>query len=192
MTENSKGQDDRVEIDDVEAETPEPHTLGVELPADPKEAVDVLLRALEASQQESTDYLGDLKRVAADFDNFRKRTMRDQATMLDRAAERVIQKLLPALDSFDAAVNAQVESEAGKQLLSGMLGTREQLLGALNDEGLTVIPTVGETFDPEVHEPVGAPNGAGELIVSEELRRGYRLNDRLIRAALVSLELKES
>lgn len=192
MTENSKGQDDRVEIDDVEAETPEPHTLGVELPADPKEAVDVLLRALEASQQESTDYLGDLKRVAADFDNFRKRTMRDQATMLDRAAERVIQKLLPALDSFDAAVNAQVESEAGKQLLSGMLGTREQLLGALNDEGLTVIPTVGETFDPEVHEPVGAPNGAGELIVSEELRRGYRLNDRLIRAALVTLELKES
>ncbi len=191
MTENSNGQDDRVEIDDV-AETPEPHTLGVELPAEPKEAVDVLLRALEASQQESTDYLGDLKRVAADFDNFRKRTMRDQATMLDRAAERVIQKLLPALDSFDAAVNAQVESEAGKQLLSGMLGTRKQLLSALNDEGLTVIPTVGEIFDPEVHEPVGAPNGAGELIVSEELRRGYRLNDRLIRAALVSLELKES
>lgn len=191
MTENSNGQDDRVEIDDV-AETPEPHTLGVELPAEPKEAVDVLLRALEASQQESTDYLGDLKRVAADFDNFRKRTMRDQATMLDRAAERVIQKLLPTLDSFDAAVNAQVESEAGKQLLSGMLGTRKQLLSALNDEGLTVIPTVGEIFDPEVHEPVGAPNGAGELIVSEELRRGYRLNDRLIRAALVSLELKES
>lgn len=191
MTENSNGQDNQIITDEV-AETPEPHTLGVELPADPKEGVDLLLRALEASQQESTDYLGDLKRVAADFDNFRKRTMRDQATMLDRAAERVIQKLLPALDSFDAAVNAEVESEAGKQLLSGMLSTREQLLGSLAEEGLTVIPTVGETFDPEVHEPVGAPNGAGELVVSEELRRGYRLNDRLIRAALVSLELKES
>lgn len=191
MTEHSHDLDDQTVVEKA-AETPEPHALGVELPADPDEAVEVLLRALEASQQESTDYLGDLKRVAADFDNFRKRTMREQATMLDRAAERVIQKLLPALDSFDAAVNAQVESEAGKQLLSGMLNTREQLLGALNEEGLTVIPTVGETFDPEVHEPVGAPAGNGELIVGEELRRGYRLNDKLIRAALVSLELKES
>jgi molecular chaperone GrpE len=136
--------------------------------------------------------LDDLKRVAADFDNYRKRTLREQGTVLDRAAERVIQKLLPALDSFDAAVNTTVESEAGQQLLSGMLGTREQLLTALSEEGLRVVPTVGETFDPEMHEPVGAPAGDGELIVSGELRRGYQLNGRLIRAALVTLELKET
>jgi molecular chaperone GrpE len=162
--------------------------VGLELPDQPEEAIDLLLRALKDSQEESSNYLSDLKRVAADFDNYRKRAMREQTVMLDRAAERVIQKLLPALDSFDAAVNTEVESEAGKQLLAGMLGTREQLLNALAEEGLRVIPTVGEEFDPEVHEPVGAAQGDGSPVVAQELRRGYQLNDRLVRAALVTLE----
>jgi molecular chaperone GrpE len=118
--------------------------------------------------------------------------MREQSVVLDRAAERVIQQLLPALDSFDAALSITVESEAGKQLMTGMEKTREQLLGALAEEGLKVVPTVGEKFDPEVHEPVGAPSGEGQLMVDEELRRGYQLNDRLIRPALVTLELRES
>jgi molecular chaperone GrpE len=118
--------------------------------------------------------------------------MREQSLVLDRAAERVIQQLLPALDSFDAALSIKVESDAGKQLMTGMEKTREQLLGALAEEGLKVVPTVGEKFDPEVHEPVGAPSGEGQLMVGEELRRGYQLNDRLIRAALVTLELRKS
>lgn len=168
--------------------TPEPHEVGLELPDRPEESVDLLLRALKASQDESSNYLGDLKRVAADFDNYRKRVMREQTAMLDRAAERVIQKLLPGFDSLDAAVSTEVESDAGKQLLAGMLGTREQLLTALAEEGLRVIPTVGEAFDPEIHEPVGAADGNGSLVVAQELRRGYQLNDRLIRAALVTLE----
>ncbi|HEY5891537.1 MAG TPA: nucleotide exchange factor GrpE [Acidimicrobiia bacterium] len=176
------------EAGSVSPPPPEPHEVGLELPDGPEESVDLLLRALKASQEEASNYLSDLKRVAADFDNYRKRVMREQTMMLDRAAERVIQKLLPALDSFDAAVNIEVESEAGKQLLAGMLGTREQLLGALAEEGLRVIPTVGEDFDPEVHEPVGAADGNGTPVVAQELRRGYQLNDRLIRAALVTLE----
>jgi molecular chaperone GrpE len=177
---------------DSERAGPDPHELGIELPDDPDEAVAVLLEALATSREESGNYLGDLKRVAADFDNYRKRAMRDQTVMLDRAAERVIQKLLPALDSFDAAVNTTVESDAGKQLLSGMISTRQQLLDALAEEGLTVIPTEGEKFDPEVHEPVGAVAGNGDLYVGQELRRGYQLNGRLIRAALVSLESANS
>jgi molecular chaperone GrpE len=168
------------------------HDLGIDLPEDPDEAVSMLLRLLAESREEGTSYLDDLKRVAADFDNFRKRTMREQSLVLDRAAERVIQQLLPALDSFDAALSIKVESDAGKQLMTGMEKTREQLLGALAEEGLKVVPTVGEKFDPEVHEPVGAPSGEGQLMVGEELRRGYQLNDRLIRAALVTLELRKS
>lgn len=171
---------------------PQPHELGLEIPDDPQAAIDTLLSALATSREESGNYLGDLKRVAADFDNYRKRTMREQTVMLDRAAERVIQKLLPALDSFDAAVNTEVESEAGRKLLSGMLGTREQLLNALAEEGLELIATEGEKFNPEVHEPVGAATGNGDLYVAQELRRGYRLNGRLVRAALVTVESAES
>jgi molecular chaperone GrpE len=126
--------------------------------------------------------------VAADFDNYRKRTTRESAVMFDRATEKVVGGLMPVLDSFDAALGSEPQTETEQQLYSGMLNTREQLLDALKREGLEVIPTIDEPFDPEMHEPVGAPGGDGQLIVTEELRRGYRLNGKVLRAALVVLE----
>lgn len=162
--------------------------LGVDLPEDKDEAIEVLLGRLEQSRDEATSYLDDLKRVAADFDNYRKRSTREQAATLDRAAERVVRELMPVLDSFDAALATKAESETERLLLSGMINTREQLLKVLEQEGLEVVPTVGEAFDPEIHEPVGAPDGATDLVVSEELRRGYRLKERILRPAMVMLE----
>jgi molecular chaperone GrpE len=165
--------------------------LGIDLPEDPDEAIALLLIRLEESRDEATAYLDDLRRVAADFDNYRKRTTREQAVIVDRAAERVVGELLPVLDTFDAAVAATAETDQERNLLSGMINTREQLLTALEREGLEVLPTIGETFDPEVHEPVGAPGGINDLIVSSELRRGYRLRGRVIRPAMVMLEARE-
>jgi molecular chaperone GrpE len=191
MNENGgEGTDRVVEALPVEKadQTPDPHSLGLELPDDPDEAVKLLLVELAEARDEATSYLDDLKRVAADFDNYRKRTARDSATMFDRATEKVVRSLMPVLDTFDAALNAEPKTETEKQLYSGMLNTREQLLDALKSEGLEVIPTIDEPFDPEVHEPVGAPGGNGELIVTEELRRGYRLGGKVLRAALVSVE----
>lgn len=170
-------------------QTPDPHSLGLELPDDPEEAVDTLLIELATARDEATSYLDDLKRVAADFDNYRKRTTREGAVMLDRATENVVRSLMPVLDTFDAALNAEPKTETEKQLYSGMLNTREQLLNALKDEGLEVIPTIDEPFDPEVHEPVGAPAANGDLVVTEELRRGYRLGGKVLRAALVALDV---
>lgn len=165
--------------------------LGIELPDDRDQAVEVLLAHLEESRDEASSYLDDLKRVAADFDNYRKRTTREQAAVLDRAAERVVRELMPVLDTFDAAVAAEPSTDGEQQLLSGMLNTREQLLKALEQEGLEVVPTVGEPFDPEIHEPVGAPSGSSDLVVSQELRRGYRLKGRTLRPAMVMLEARE-
>ncbi len=165
--------------------------LGIDLPEDRDEAIALLLARLEESRDEATAYLDDLKRVAADFDNYRKRTTREQAATLDRAAERVVVELLPVLDTFDAALATAAETDNERQLLSGMINTREQLLSALHREGLEVVPTVGEAFDPEIHEPVGAPGGANELVVSSELRRGYRLRERVLRPAMVMLEERE-
>lgn len=176
----------------VEAiEVPEPHSLGLELPNDPTEAVDLLLIELRDARDEAGSYLDDLKRVAADFDNYRKRTSRESAAMLDRATEKLVEGLMPVLDTFDAALGAQPQTDTEQKLYSGMLNTREQLIAALKSQGLEVIPTVGEPFDPEVHEPVGAPGGNGTLVVSDELRRGYRLRGRVLRAALVALEVSE-
>lgn len=170
---------------------PDPHSLGPELPDDSEAAISLLLTELQETREEATSYLDDLKRVAADFDNYRKRTTREGSTMLERATEKVVRSLMPVLDTFDAAMGADPKTETEKQLYSGMLNTREQLLNSLKDEGLEVIPTIDEKFDPEVHEPVGAPAGSGTLVVSEELRRGYRLNGKVLRAALVVLESRE-
>jgi len=172
-------------------QAPDPHELGLELPDDPDTAIELLLTELITAREEATSYLDDLKRVAADFDNYRKRTMRESAVMLDRATEKVVHGLMPVLDSFDAALATETTTETEQKLYAGMLNTREQLLNALKDEGLEIIPTIDEPFDPEVHEPVGAPGGDGELIVSQELRRGYRLNGKVLRAALVVLEVHE-
>jgi molecular chaperone GrpE len=178
------------EIVQAEGQT-DASALGIELPEDQGQAIEILLSHLEESRDEATSYLDDLKRVAADFDNYRKRTTREQAVVLDRAAERVVRELLPVLDSFDAALATEPATDAERQLLSGMINTREQLLKALEAEGLEVVPSIGEPFDPEIHEPAGAPGGGGDLAVSQELRRGYRLKGRVLRPAMVMLEARE-
>lgn len=170
---------------------PDPHALGLELPQDKDDAIAFLLSEVAKARGEANSYIDDLKRVAADFDNYRKRSMRDQATSHERATERVAEGLLPVLDTFDAALVNEPNTDAERQLYSGMINTREQLLSSLEAAGLEVIPTIGEGFDPEIHEPVGAPTGSGQLVVDQELRRGYRLNGKVLRAALVVLEVKE-
>lgn len=173
----------------VTAEPPTAEDLGLDLPEDFQAARRLLLTKLAEAREEASSYLDDLKRVAADFDNFRRRAMREQSETTQRAAERVVGDLLPALDSFDAAVAVEASTEAERKLLAGMLRTHDQLLGILANQGLEIVPTVGEPFDPEIHEAVVSPSeGEGRLMVSEELRRGYKLKDRLVRPALVALE----
>ncbi len=194
MSDNVAGSTDQViEAELVPAEpAPDPHALGLELPDDPDEAVDMLLTELRDSRAEAGAYLDDLKRVAADFDNYRKRSTRESEVMFDRATEKVVVGLMPVLDSFDAALATQPQTESEQNLFAGMLNTREQLLATLRNSGLEVIPTADEPFDPEIHEPVGAPIGDGStLTVSQELRRGYRLRGKVLRAALVALEASE-
>lgn len=170
---------------------PDPHSLGLELPEDKEEAINLLLTELATARSDASTYLDDLKRVAADFDNYRKRSLREHAAVHERAAEKIIQGLLPVLDTFDAALNTEPKNDSERQLYSGMINTREQLLKSLQAEGLEVISTLDEPFNPEIHEPAGAPQGSGELIVTQELRRGYRLNGKVLRAALVVVEVKE-
>ena len=175
-------------VDDADRE-PTADDLGLVLPEDPEEAVRYLLRKLQEAREEASSYLDDLKRVAADFDNYRRRATREIGEATQRAAERLVTELLPVLDTFDAALAFEPTTEAEEKLLAGMHRTREQLLTILNDQGLEIVPSVGEPFDPEIHEAVMAPNeGSGRLVVKEELRRGYRLKGRLVRPALVAVE----
>ncbi len=101
-----------------------------------------------------------------------------------RAAQRVVQALLPVLDSFDQAFAHQAQTPGEEQVLAGVRGTFHQLMDVLSKEGLEIIPATGEGFDPQVHEAV-AGGGEGDLVVAQELRRGYTLKGRVLRPAMV-------
>jgi len=161
--------------------------LGLDLPDDPAAAQALLLRELMEARQESGELLQDLQRVAADFANYRKRTERDQIENVQRASQRVIESLLPALDSLDAALAYDSQTPGEEQMLEGMSSTHTLLLESLAREGFEPIDAApGVPFDPAVHEAVSGPGaGDGELVVDQEMRRGYRMRGRVIRPALV-------
>jgi molecular chaperone GrpE len=180
---------DIVEDEPLPASEPTAHSLGLDLPEDPREMVPILLQKLAEARSEADSYLDDLRRVAADFENYRRRSQRELAALIERAAERVIRELLAVLDSFDAALAIEAQTETEEKMLGGMRSTHSQLLDALAREGLEVIPTWMESFDPSIHQAVTAAGGGeGSLMVKDELRRGYRLRGKLLRAALVSVE----
>jgi molecular chaperone GrpE len=159
--------------------------LGLSLPDDPHEATEVVLRELDEARQDSGELLATLQRLAADFDNFRKRTERDQIENVQRASQRVIESLLPTLDSLDAALAIEATTEVERRMIDGMRGTESLLLEALKAEGCERIDAVGAPFDPAVHEAVQVIPGDGEQIVEQELRKGYTMRGRVIRPSLV-------
>ena len=178
-------------VEIVEAEVgPTAHELGLELPEDPAAAQDLLLRELHEARQEAGEQLEILQRVAADFDNFRRRVERDQAENVERASQRVIEGLLPTLDAFDAATAFEPQSPSEVKIREGVLSTRAQLLDTLARDGFEPIPAAGEVFDPRVHEAVSGPGegGDGDLIIGTELRRGYVMRGRVIRPTLVTVD----
>jgi len=159
--------------------------LGLSLPDDPHEATEVLMRELDEARQDSGELLANLQRLAAEFDNFRKRTERDQIENVQRAGQRVIESLLPTLDSFDAALAIEATTEVERRMIDGMRGTEALLLEALKAEGCERIDAVGAPFDPAVHEAVQVIPGDGEQVVEQELRKGYTMRGRVIRPSLV-------
>ena len=177
------------ETEDQSEPTPTGHELGLELPEDSAESQALLLRELAEARQEAGEHLDTLQRIAADFDNFRRRVQRDQAENVERASQRVIESLLPTLDSFDAALAYEPTESGNERLLEGMRTTHAQLLDTLGRAGFEPIAATGEPFDPKVHEAVSGPaeTGEGELVVDSELRRGYIMRGRVIRPSLVTV-----
>jgi molecular chaperone GrpE len=148
------------------------------------DAIGELEERLAALEAERDEYLNDLKRVAADFDNYRKRAARDQESLVARAHERLIKELLPVLDDLERALAAAEEHEEAK-LEEGVRLVHQELKSALDREGLAEIETNGR-FDPHVHEALlSQPSDAEEGSVLEVVQKGYRLGDRVVRPARV-------
>jgi len=143
---------------------------------------DDLLATLTAERDE---YLALAQRVQADFENYRKRAVRDQERLVAHAHERLVRELLPVLDDLERALEAAARHEEA-QLVDGVQLVERALRGALAKEGLTEIETAGQ-FDPHVHEALltqpSADTEPGTVL--EVVQRGYRLGDRVVRPARV-------
>jgi molecular chaperone GrpE len=123
------------------------------------------------------------QRVQADYENYRKRVMRDQADLVDRANDALVGQLLPVLDSFELALANLDDVE--ERVRKGVELVYAELLGVLERAGLERIEADGSVFDPNVHEAVAHEAGKGEPIVVDTLRNGYRLKSKVLRPAMV-------
>jgi molecular chaperone GrpE len=145
---------------------------------------------VERLTAERDEYLAHLQRTQAEFDNYRKRMLRDQTAHLERATGGLIEQLLPVLDAFELALNSAgpISSDAGvDRLRKGVELVYGELLGALEKAGLERIEALGKPFDPEEHEAVMHVEEDGEPGVRDVVRSGYRFKGRVLRPAMVKV-----
>ncbi|HSL59063.1 MAG TPA: nucleotide exchange factor GrpE [Acidimicrobiales bacterium] len=153
---------------------------GDDAPADLEALATETLDRLEAVTVERDDYLDRLQRLHADFDTYRKRAAKEATAAGDRASAALAEKLLPVLDSCDAALRHGAE---------GVEPVFTALLGTLEKEGLERLDPLDAPFDPNVHEAVLHEHGdGGESTVVEVLRPGYAWKGQVIRAAMVKVK----
>lgn len=144
---------------------------------------------IEALETEVKALNDRLIRVQADFDNFRRRTKQEKEAAAKYKAQNLIEEIIPAVDNFDRALGVKAESEEAKAILQGMDMVYRQLADALKNEGLERIESVGQSFDPHYHQAVlqVETDEFESNHVIEELQKGYKLRDRVIRPAMVKV-----
>jgi molecular chaperone GrpE len=182
---------DEVRTDEEQADKPQAQSVRVsgqvegvrgnrEVPPAPAGELD----EVEKLQRERDELVDTLQRVQADFENFRKRAARDQASLVARAHERLVKELLPVLDDLERALEAAEAHEEAK-LEEGVALVARSFADVLRKEGLEEVETEGK-FDPHVHEALlSQPSEAEEGAVIEVIQKGYRLGDRVLRPARV-------
>ena len=144
---------------------------------------------LADAKAKADEYLQHLQRLQAEFDNYRKRVIREQTSTLELAAEPVMRRLLEVLDEFELALLHAHEDVDRDRFLKGIELVYAKLMDALKSEGLQRIDAEGAPFDPNLHEALmQTGDGSGEPHVAEVFRPGYTLKGRVLRPAGVRVE----
>ena len=154
--------------------------------------IEQLTKERDDARTAAEDYLGALQRERAEFQNFKRRTTEERLRDLGLAGEDLIRKVLGLADDFDRAIEARPDSIAEEAWFEGIEAIDRKLRLLLESEGVSAIDAdPGKPFDPREHEAIAnvpgtdQPDGA----IVEEIRRGYRLRDRVIRPALVAVAI---
>ena len=174
-------------IDPVVEETP---TLDTEI--DPANRLQQLEQELNSLKQEHEAVQSQYMRIAADFDNFRKRQVRDQDDLRQQLVCSTLTEILPVVDNFERArQQLNPEGEEAQALHRSYQGLYKQLVDVLKQQGVARMDVVGQEFDPTLHEAVLREENQehAEDIVCEELQRGYHRDGRVLRHAMVKVSM---
>ena len=192
MSKNEKYQENNEEITDNIENTPQEESVNNENIVG-EEALDekseLQLKLAEAAEKIATledKYL----RQAAEFDNYRKRTMKEKAELIKNGGERAIESILPVLDDFERAIATMEKSENAAELRTGVELIYNKFVGILKQNGLQKIETEGQDFDTDYHEAIAmvpTPDESLKGKVLDCIQTGYILNDKVIRHAKVAV-----
>jgi molecular chaperone GrpE len=181
MTKSKFEEGSRPETPDPEVQTA-PGAAGGD-PGDPAELQNKLLEKTKEAEENYTRLL----RLAADMENLKKRQEKERADLLQFANENLVKELLPVVDNLERALSAGRQSEASAPMLEGLEMVYQGFLKALEKFGVTPLQSVGQQFDPNFHNAVmqeEAPD-LPDYQVIKELQKGYLMNQRLLRPAMV-------
>jgi molecular chaperone GrpE len=148
-----------------------------------------LSQYLEAAKALAAEHLATLQRTAADFANYKRRTAEDREREMGLAGDSLLRKILAVADDFDRALDHMPEELNGAGWIAGIVLLDRKLRAVLESEGVTPIDAKGLAFDPREHEAIASIAGTGrpDGEIVDEIQRGYRVRDRVLRPALVAV-----
>jgi molecular chaperone GrpE len=187
---------DQVKNQPVDAEAPEvAEVINQDEPADIEDFANQEMQQVDALKQELEGLKADLEKekkeylfLMADFDNYRKRVLKEKSELIKNAAEKVVSGLLPIVDDFERGLQAVTDDESSKAVKEGMELIYNKLVKYLADNGVKAIDTADAPFDVDLHEAIAMVPAADEAQkgkIIDTTQKGYTLNDKVIRHAKV-------
>lgn len=174
-------------IEELVGADPEDEASEADQLTDDEALIAELRQQLEDSQQAAGENLAGWQRAQAEFMNYKKRIEREQSQLFENASARVITRFLAVLDDLARALQNAPENGEAVEWAAGIDLIYRKLLSILENEGVTVMATLGEKFDPNLHEAIAQEESddheSGQII--EEIQKGYLIGERVLRAALV-------
>lgn len=148
-----------------------------------------ITKKVEEKEAEAQGYLERLQRTMAEFDNFRKRTVKEKSAMYEKGAKDTVEPILQIIDNFERAFDTVEEEDKNDSFVTGIEMIYKQFISVLNDLGVTPIDAVGKEFDPNFHNAVTHvdDDAYGENEVVEEFQKGYMYKESVLRYSMVKV-----
>lgn len=184
MSKNKKQNEEEIVEESIQSETPD---IDLENSQEDSQVAEGQGTELADIQLKADEYLEGWQRARAEFANYKKRVERDRLATYQNASGSIVLKILPVLDDLERALKNRPQDGTGAAWADGIELVYRKFCSAIEAEGVTPMDVVGEEFDPNLHEAVvSTPSDDHESgVIIEELQRGYKIGDRVLRPAMV-------